>query len=74
MPKEKVFTRIHGVKLFVGLGGDAYDAVFVYLNPSGGAFQNITLHPIIRWKQNAFIALNVQRDGLKYTICGQPTE
>jgi hypothetical protein len=54
--------------------GDAYDAVFMYLNPAGGAFQDITLHPIIRWKQNAFIALNVQWDGLKYTICGQPTE
>jgi hypothetical protein len=60
MPKEKACTRIHDVELFVGLWGDAYDAVFVYLNPSSGAFQDITLHPIIRWKQNAFIALNVQ--------------
>ena len=60
MPKEKVSTRIHGVKLFVRLGGNAYDTVFVYLNPSGGAFQDITLDPVIRRKQDAFITLNVR--------------
>ena len=58
--KKKAFARIHGVKLLVGLWGDAYDGVFVYLNPAGGTLQDITLHPILRWKQNGFIALNVQ--------------